>query len=70
VARSKRAHGPSRRSVARDEEAIDVAVIGQGVGNFETMNGMPQGIVGAALVVLAVVLVRPIVRAVRAFLRG
>jgi len=70
MARSKRVSSDPARSAVDDDQPIDVAVIGQGVGNFETINGMPQGIVGAALVVLAVVLIRPISRALRAFLRG
>jgi hypothetical protein len=44
--------------------------IGQGVGNFETINGLPQGILTAALAVIAILLVRPLVRGLRAFLRG
>ena len=47
-----------------------MAQIGQGVGNFETINGMPQSIVTAVLVMFAVILIRPISRVLRAFLRG
>ncbi len=70
MVRRKRVPDRSARSAVDDDQPIDVAAIGQGVGNFETINGMPQGIVAAALVVLAMLLVRPIVRGFRAFLRG
>jgi hypothetical protein len=70
MARRKRVPDRSARSDSADDQPIDVAVIGQGVGNFETINGMPQGIVAAALVVVAMLLIRPISRALRAFLRG
>lgn len=70
MARRKRVPDRSARSDPADDQPIDVAVIGQGVGNFETINGMPQGIVAAALVVVAMLLIRPISRALRAFLRG
>lgn len=69
MARRRRVRGKSGRAAADDDPPIDVAVIGQGVGNFETINGMPQGIVGAALVVLAIIFVRPIIRVVKAVLR-
>ena len=70
MARQKRGPYRTKRQPTAGEGPIDVATIGQGVGNFETINGMPQGIVAAGLVVLAVVLIRPITRALRAFLRG
>jgi hypothetical protein len=70
MARRKHVRGKTARPAADDDQPVDVAAIGQGVGNFETINGMPQGIVAAALVVLAVVLIRPIRRALRAFFRG
>lgn len=69
MARRRRVRGKSGRAAADDDQPIDVAVIGQGVGNFETINGMPQGIVGAALVVLAIIFVRPIIRVVKAIVR-
>lgn len=70
MARRKRVRDGSTRSEGGSEQPIDVAQIGQGVGNFETINGMPQGIVTAVLVMFAVILIRPISRALRAFLRG
>ena len=70
MARRKRVRDRSTRSEGGSEQPIDVAQIGQGVGNFETINGMPQGIVTAVLVMFAVILIRPISRALRAFLRG
>jgi hypothetical protein len=51
------------------EQPVDPVVIGQGVGNFETINGMPNGIIAAVLVVITVILIRPIMRAMRAFIR-
>ena len=70
MARRKHIRGAPVRPGGDADQPVDVASIGQGVGTFETINGMPQGIVAAALVVLAVVLIRPIGRALRAFLRG
>lgn len=70
MARRKRIASDPARAKVSDDQPVDVAAIGQGVGNFETINGMPQGIVGAALVVLTILLIRPISRALRAFLRG
>ena len=70
MARRKRIASDPARATVSDDQPVDVAAIGQGVGNFETINGMPQGIVGAALVVLTILLIRPISRALRAFLRG
>lgn len=70
MARRKRVRDGSARSEGGSEQPVDVGQISQGVGNFETINGMPQGIVAAALVMFAVILIRPISRALRAFLRG
>ena len=53
-----------------DEAPIDVAAIGQGVGTYESINGMPHGLVGVVVAVVAVILIRPVSRALRAFLRG
>ena len=52
------------------EQPIDPVRIAQGVGDFETINGLPQGILTAALAVIAIVLIRPVVRGLRAFIRG
>lgn len=68
MAKRRRGRGAATEPV--DDAPLDVVRIGQGVGTFETVNGMPQGIVAAGLAVIAVILLRPIVRAVRAFLRG
>ena len=64
-----------RRGRARPEDdngdadqPVDPAVIGQGVGNFVTINGMPA-IIEAVLVVLTLLLVRPVLRVIRAFVR-
>ncbi len=51
------------------ESPLDPVVITQGVGNFETINGMPNGIFAAILVVIGAVLLRPIMRAFRAYIR-
>lgn len=67
---AKRKRGRSARSTGDADEPIDLVRIGQGVGNFETVNGLPQGILTAALAVIAVLLIRPIVRGIRAFIRG
>jgi hypothetical protein len=50
------------------EQPVDPAVIGQGVGNFVTINGIPA-IIEAVLVVLTLLLIRPVLRAFRAFIR-
>ncbi len=47
-----------------------MVVIGQGVGTYETVNGMPHGLVGVVVVVVALILIRPVTRALKAFLRG
>ncbi len=70
MARRKRIRDDPVRPAADDDQPVDVAAIGLGVGHFETVNGMPQGIVAAVLVVFAVVLIRPIRRALKAFLRS
>jgi hypothetical protein len=51
------------------EQPLDPVVITQGVGNFETINGMPNGILAVILVVITAVLLRPIMRAFRAYVR-
>jgi len=61
---------PAIPAAGGDEGPIDVVRIGQGVGDFETINGLPQGILTAGLVVATLLLLRPIARAFRAFLRG
>ena len=67
---AKRRRGRSAVSTGTGEQPIDVVRIGQGVGNFETINGLPQGILTAALAVLAILFIRPILRGLRAFIRG
>ncbi len=69
MATRKKARVRSKSAAADDDQPLDVARIGQGVGTFETVNGMPQGIVAAVLVVIGVILIRPISRALRALLR-
>lgn len=68
---AKRRRGRVRPATTEDdfEQPIDPVAIGQGVGNWETMNGMPNGISAAVLVVITVILIRPIMRAIRAFVR-
>jgi hypothetical protein len=68
---AKRRRGRARPESTDDdfEQPVDPVLISQGVGNFETINGMPNGILAAVLVVLTVILIRPIMRAFRAFLR-
>ena len=70
MARQKRGPYRTKRQPAADEGPIDVAVIGQGVGTYETINGMPHGLVGVAVAVVALILIRPVTRALKAFLRG
>ncbi len=73
---AKRRRGRAARSTARhepsidDEQPIDLVQIGQGVGTFETINGLPQSFVAAGLTVVAILLLRPIIRGLRAFIRG
>ena len=70
MARQKRRPARTEPTPTADEAPIDVAVIGQGVGNFETINGMPHGLVGVVVAVVALILIRPVTRALKAFLRG
>ncbi len=70
MARQKRVPPRTEPPPTADEGPIDVATIGQGVGNFETINGMPHGLVGVAAVVVGLILIRPVTRALKAFLRG
>jgi hypothetical protein len=67
---AKRRRGRPAAPTPDPEQPIDVVRIGQGIGNFETINGLPQGILTAALAVIAILLIRPIIRGLRAFLRG
>jgi hypothetical protein len=67
---AKRRRGRRAAPTPDPDQPIDLVRIGQGVGNFETINGLPQGILTAALAVIAILLVRPIVRGLRAFIRG
>ena len=61
---------PDRSLIGNGEQPIDVVRIGRVSANFETINGLPQGILTAALAVVAILIIRPIVRGVRAFIRG
>lgn len=70
MARRKRASSRSGRAAPHEDQAVDVADLGRQVGVFETNNGLAHGVVGTVVVVLAVLIVRPIARALRAFLRG
>jgi hypothetical protein len=70
MARQKRRTAVKKASSTADEAPIDVATIGQGVGTYETINGLPHGLVGAAVAVVALILIRPVTRALKAFLRG
>jgi hypothetical protein len=69
MATRKKVRVRAKAAAADDDQPVDVVRIGQGVGTFETVNGMPQGIVTAVLVVIGVILIRPISRALRALLR-
>jgi hypothetical protein len=60
----------SRRSGSQADRPIDVADLGRQMSAYETNNGLAHGIVGTAVVLLAVVILRPLARALRAFLRG
>ncbi len=68
---AKRRRGRARPETTEDdfEQPIDPVAISQGVGNFETINGMPNGIFAVILVVITAVLLRPIMRAFRAYVR-
>jgi hypothetical protein len=68
---AKRRRGRARPEIDEGdfEQPLDPVAISQGVGNFETMNGMPNGVFAVVLVVVTVVLIRPIMRALRAFVR-
>jgi hypothetical protein len=68
---AKRRRGRARPETPDEdfEQPVDPVMISQGVGNFETINGMPNGILAVILVVITAVLLRPIMRAFRAFLR-
>jgi hypothetical protein len=70
MARRKRAAGRSGRAAAPEDQSVDVADLGRQIGTFETNNGLAHGIVGTAVVVLAVLILRPVGRALKAFLRG
>jgi hypothetical protein len=70
MARQKRRPTRTAPKSTADEAPIDVATIGQGVGTYETINGMPHGLVGVVVAVVALILIRPITRALKAFLRG
>ena len=67
---AKRRRGRARPATTDEyaEHPVDPAAIGQGVGNFVTINGMPA-IIEAVLVVLTLLLIRPVLRALRAFVR-
>jgi hypothetical protein len=69
MATRKRVRARPSTDDADAEPPIDPVVIGQGVGTFEAVNGMPNGIIAAGLVILTVILIRPVMRAVRAFTR-
>ena len=70
MARQKHVPAKAAPASTADEAPIDVATIGQGVGTYETINGMPHGLIGVAIAVVALILIRPVTRALKAFLRG
>jgi hypothetical protein len=70
MARRKNVPVRSKASATTDEAPIDVATIGQGVGTYESINGMPHGLLGVVVAVVALILIRPVTRALKAFLRG
>lgn len=70
MTRRKRVPDRSGRPEAHEDQAVDVADLGRQLGTYETNNGLAHGIVGTVVVVLAVLIVRPVARALRAFLRG
>ena len=68
MARQKRRS--ARSAEAPEDHGVDLGDLGRQVGTFETNNGLAHGIIGTALVVLAVLVLRPVSRAFRAFIRG
>jgi len=70
MAKRQRGRRGSAGAEPHETGSVDVAGLGRQLGTYETNNGLAHGIVGTALVVLAVLIVRPIARGLRAFLRG
>ncbi len=70
MARRKNVRARTEPTSTADEGPIDVATIGQGVGTYESINGMPHGLIGVVVAVVALILIRPVTRALKAFLRG
>ena len=70
MARRKNVPARTKTKATDDEAPIDVVAIGQGVGTYESVNAMPHGLIGVVVAVVALILIRPVTRALKAFLSG